>query len=320
MGARGGAAPGYQRGLSGDHRNAPCLSGLRRHDHGALGWRRGPAQRDRLDPHTPDLLAHRLLDRRSASGCQGNAGAGARPEHATARSGRAANGASSALARAIGNVTTRPLYWAGKLYFNTGEGSMVCSAQFIAPGILATASHCVQDDKSGRWYSQFLYRHQNNMGKGRDFSTECLATYKGWVSTERSHWTWDFAMVKLRGGDDLGHFGWQYHWWGTYDEVPKIGYPVAISNGQVMQVDFGKLTKAWDPRVIGLKHDNPSSAEGSSGGAWIGRYETNGSDTQSNFVISLTSHHLGQDRSISYGPYWDENFSELLKYAQRGCK
>src|SRR5262245_31301551 len=63
------------------------------------------------------------------------------PKTGAQRTGRAANGASTALARAIGNVTTRPLYWAGKLYFNTGEGSMVCSAQFIAPGILATASH-----------------------------------------------------------------------------------------------------------------------------------------------------------------------------------
>src|SRR5262252_10475162 len=128
----------------------------------------------------------------------------AEPKAGTPHTGRAANGASSALARAIGNVTTRPLYWAGKLYFNTGEGSMVCSAQFIAPGILATASHCVQDDKTGRWFSQFLYRHQNYMTKGRDFSTECVAAFKGWVSPQRSHWTWDCAMIKLRGREDLG--------------------------------------------------------------------------------------------------------------------
>ena len=80
-------------------------------------------------------------------------------------------GISTALARAVGDVTTRPLYWAGKLYFNTSEGPMVCSAQFVAPGILATASHCIQDNNTGRWYSQFLYRHQNDPSKGRNFST-----------------------------------------------------------------------------------------------------------------------------------------------------
>jgi hypothetical protein len=102
--------------------------------------------------------------------------------------------------------------------------------------------------------------------------------------------------------------------------VPKIGYPVAISNGEVIQVEFGKLMKGWDPKIVGLNHGNPSNAEGSSGGAWVGRYETGGSNTQSNFVISVTSHHLGDNRSISFGPYWDENFGELLKYTQRGCK
>jgi len=244
----------------------------------------------------------------------------AEPKTGAPRTGRAANGVSSSLARAAGNVAQRPLYWAGKLYFNTADGSMVCSAQFIAPGILATASHCIQDDKTGRWFTQFLYRHQNYMGKGRNFSTECVAAYKGWVSPDKSRWIWDFAMIKLRGGDDLGHFGWQFNWWGNYDEVPKIGYPAAISGGQVIQVDFGKLTKGWDPKIIGLNHGNAKNAEGSSGGAWVGRYETSGSNTQSNFVISVTSHHLGEDRSISYGPYWDENFGELLKYTQRGCK
>jgi len=244
----------------------------------------------------------------------------AEPKTGAPRAGRAANGVSSSLARAAGSVTQRPLYWAGKLYFNTADGSMVCSAQFVAPGILATASHCIQDDKTGRWFSQFLYRHQNHMGKGRNFSTECVAAYKGWVSPDKARWVWDFAMIKLRGGDDLGHFGWQYNWWGNYDQVPKIGYPSAINGGQVIQVDFGKLTRGWDPKIVGLNHGNPKNAEGSSGGAWVGRYETSGSNIQANFVLSVTSHHMGEDRSISYGPYWDENFGELLKYTQRGCK
>jgi hypothetical protein len=78
--------------------------------------------------------------------------------------------------------------------------------------------------------------------------------------------------------------------------------------------------KGWDPKVVGLNHGNPNNAEGSSGGAWVGRYETGGSNTQSNFIISVTSHHLGDNRNVSYGPYWDENFGELLKYTQRGCK
>lgn len=244
----------------------------------------------------------------------------AEPKAGPPRAGRSATGMASSLARAAGNVTHRPLYWAGKLYFNTAEGSMVCSAQFIAPGVLATAAHCIQDDKTGRWFTQFLYRHQNHLGRGRDFSTECVAAYRGWVSSDPSRWIWDFAMIKVRGSTDVGHFGWQYNWWGNYDQVPKIGYPGAISSGQVIQVDFGKLIRGWDPKIVGLDHGNPRNAEGSSGGAWVGRYETSGSNTQSNFVISVTSHHLGDNRGTSFGPYWDNSFMELLKYTQRGCR
>lgn len=191
----------------------------------------------------------------------------AEPKAGPTRSGRAENGISSSLARSAGNVTTRPLYWAGKLYFNTSAGSMVCSAQFVAPGILVTAAHCVQDDKTGAWFTRFLYRHQNHMGKGRNFTTECVAAYKGWVTSDKSRWTWDYAMIKLRGGTDVGHFGWQYNWWGRDDRVPKIGYPAAISDGQVIQVDFGNLISGWDPKIVGLRHGNPRNAEGSSGGA-----------------------------------------------------
>jgi len=225
------------------------------------------------------------------------------------------------LARASGNVYSRPLYFGGRLAFNTPQGEMTCSAQFVAPGILATAAHCVRDENSGQWYTQFLYQHQFNRNKAQNFSTECVAAYNGWVSADDSRWTWDFAMIRLRGGTDRGHFGWQYGWWGDYDRVPKIGYPAGIEDAQVMQVEFGQLAQGWGPKIVALNHGNARNAEGSSGGAWVGKYETveNG-NTESNYIISVTSHHVNDDRSVSYGPYWDNNFVELITHAQTGCK
>lgn len=29
---------------------------------------------------------------------------------------------------------------------------------------------------------------------------------------------------------------------------------------------------------------------------------------------------MGEDRSISFGPYWDESLVNLMKYTQRGCR
>jgi len=225
------------------------------------------------------------------------------------------------VARASGNVYSKPLYFAGRLDFNTPQGEMTCSAQFVAPGILATAAHCVRDGSTGKWYTQFLYQHQLNRNKAQNFSTECVAAYDGWVSPDDSKWPWDYALIKLRGGTDHGHFGWQYGWWGHYNRAPKIGYPGDIENAQVIQVEFGQLAKGWYPKIVALNHGNPRNAEGSSGGAWVGKYETaeNGS-SQSNYIISVTSHYVDDDPRVSYGPYWDDNFEELITYAQNGCE
>jgi hypothetical protein len=230
-------------------------------------------------------------------------------------------GKASGVARTSGNVTTRPLYWAGKFYFSKSGSGRVCSAQFISPGVLITAAHCVRDDSSGEWYTNFLYKHQYNRGRSaRDYSVECYAAYNGWVSRENTKWQWDYAMLKTRGGEDQGHFGTQTNWFGSFQNAPKIGYPGAIENGQVIQVDFGNLFKGRAPRVVGLAHGNQRNAEGSSGGAWVGNFDTSGNNQRSNFVISVTSHHVGEDRGTSYGPYWDQRMEQLLNHVKRGCK
>jgi hypothetical protein len=219
-----------------------------------------------------------------------------------------------------GNVATRPLYWAGKLFFAKSDGSGYCSAQFIAPGILGLAAHCVRDEESGAWYTNFLYVHGYDRGKGRKLSTECAAAYDGWLAKDDTKWVWDYAMIKVRGGDNLGHFGTQWGWWGQYNTVPKIGYPQDIERGQVIQVEFGKLIEGRMPGIVGLVHNNPRNQEGSSGGAWIGKMETAGDSSDSNYVISVTSHYLGDDKTSSFGPYWDENFLNLMNYTSRGCQ
>jgi hypothetical protein len=35
-------------------------------------------------------------------------------------------------------------------------------------------------------------------------------------------------------------------------------------------------------------------------------------DQRSNYIISVTSHHMGNERGTSYGPYWDESFVQLM--------
>ncbi len=186
--------------------------------------------------------------------------------------------------------------------------------------LLATAAHCVQDDTTGQWFTNFLYAHQYHLGKSaRNVPTECVAAYQGWVSQDDTKWVWDYALVKLAGGADLGHFGTQWGWWGHHGSAPKIGYPQDIEHGEIIQVDFGRLVSGRLPGIVGLIHNNTRNQHGSSGGAWVGNYDP--SETpQSNYVISVTSHFVGDDRTSSFGPYFDENFANLLNFTGRGCR
>jgi hypothetical protein len=219
-----------------------------------------------------------------------------------------------------GNVGTRPLYWAGKLLYNKPNGPSYCSAQLIAPGILATAAHCVQDDKTGAWFTNFLYAHQYHLGKSsRNVPTQCVAAYTGWVAPDETKWVWDYALIKLAGGADLGSFGFQWGWWGHYNGAPKIGYPQDIEHGEIIQVDFGRIVGGRMPGIVGLIHNNTRNQHGSSGGAWVGQFDSS-ENPQANFIISVTSHFVGDDRTSSFGPYFDQNFVNLLNYTARGCR
>ncbi len=224
------------------------------------------------------------------------------------------------IGRMAGNIYSRPLYWAGRLAGEKSGHSYTCSAQLVAPGIIATAAHCVRDEWTGTFFSNVLYQHQYLAGvSARDLGAECMATYNNWVSSAFSKRRWDYATVRLSGGKDLGHFGWQYNWWGVHGRAPKIGYPVGIDGAEMIQVDYGNLIDpGWDG-IVGLRHNNPRNQEGSSGGAWVGRYDTSDSP-QGNWVISVTSFRAENDLSTSYGPYWDDNFVRLINTAQTGCR
>ena len=39
-----------------------------------------------------------------------------------------------------------------------------------------------------------------------------------------------------------------------------------------------------------------------------------------NHIISVSSHTRGNDESVLYGPYFDDNFHSLFDYVSRGCR
>jgi hypothetical protein len=216
-----------------------------------------------------------------------------------------------------------PLRWAGRLFFKTDEGDSTCSAQFIRPTVIVTAAHCVRD-RSGKFYTDFQFVLQYRLGSyAKKYGYICALTHKNWADTKLStsaRYRWDYAFILLKEPTISGHFGWRFGWAaGQYDKAVKIGYPSGMVGGGDIQIERGPLAYPIEsPGIIRLDHGNPRSDQGSSGGAWVAGY---GETAQSeNLIVSVTSHSRNGRMEIDYGPYFDQDFADLLQAAERGCK
>jgi hypothetical protein len=126
-------------------------------------------------------------------------------------------------------------------------------------------------------------------------------------------------MILVKGQSATGSIGYHVGWSaGDYTSAVKIGYPGDILDGEIIQFDGGGLFVS-ETGLVGVKHGNANNAGGSSGGAMVAKFDRNNS-TNMNYVISVTSHHLNSDATISYGPRIDDGFKNLMEYTTRGCR
>jgi hypothetical protein len=242
-----------------------------------------------------------------------------------ARAGRSATGSARDTgqgdARVSGDVGSVPLKWAGKLFYRQPDGGYVCSGQFITDNVVLTAAHCLRDDTTGDWFEDYSFRLQYDKGRATvAYGYDCAMTKHGWVVADGTRWNYDYGLIRVLGRSRTGHFGWHANWpTDAYPRVPKIGYPADILNGQVIQMDTGPLTPVdGEEELVALKHGNPRNAGGSSGGAWVGNFSRS-ANGPGNRVISVTSHHRGDDTTVSYGVRLGTGFMELLESISRGC-
>src|SRR5215813_14714892 len=198
-------------------------------------------------------------------------------------------------ARAAREVTMRPHWWTGRVLFVASDGTiMSCAADLVAPGLVLTAAHCLRDNNTGQWVSKLIFVFDYQRDSGRRIPSECLATYKGWISQEPSRWAWDYGFVKIRGGTTIGHFGWESGWWGKHETATLVSGRPAVP--ERAPDSTGTLVKGWNEKIVGLSlKPDAVAAAGSSGGGWIGRFEEAGNNPQANFVLSVTSHQVGDN-------------------------
>jgi hypothetical protein len=238
-----------------------------------------------------------------------------------------------------GNPAVAPLKWVGLLVFETTDGkTSSCTAQFISPRVILTAAHCVQDNTTGKWYDQnkmyFLLQYQNRAFSA-SYRPVCLANNRGWsppkkqgeTQEERARALWnayqyDYAMLLLDKESLTGSFKWTSDWYPRYQRAVKIGYPGAISSGQIVQRDPGSLGSRTDmSNVVMLQHDNPNMTQGTSGGAWVANFNTV-EGPENNVIVGLTSFGFPTRwPGTTFGPYFmKDRLGGLLEFVSNGCK
>jgi len=185
------------------------------------------------------------------------------------------------------NTTTQyyPFRAAGKLFFNIGSSTFVCSASLIKPGIVVTAGHCVANFGHSQFYSNwsFVPAYANGSAPYGAWSV-----YQAWIKTSYYNGTMgcyqtgvvctgDIGILILNSqsgsypGSATGWFGYGWDGWGFNGSsqalITQLGYPVALDGGQLMERTDSQgfvYTTFSDNTIIGSLQTG-----GSSGGPWV---------------------------------------------------
>jgi V8-like Glu-specific endopeptidase len=146
-----------------------------------------------------------------------------------------------------------PFRATGKLYFNIGTSTYVCSASLLKRGIIVTAAHCVAEFGKNKFYTNWKYHPARYDGVS---PYGVWSTNARWVMTSYFNGTDtcstpgivcknDIAVLRVapQAGAYPGNAtGWYGYGWNGYGFTPanlalfnQLGYPVALDSGLRMQ-------------------------------------------------------------------------------------
>jgi V8-like Glu-specific endopeptidase len=172
----------------------------------------------------------------------------------------------------------------GKLFFNIGSSTYVCSASLIKPGVVVTAGHCVANFGQRQFYSNWVFvpAYRNGVapfGVWHAASATVTTAYyngtdacavRGVVCQD------DVAVLTLQAqggayaGNSTGWYGYAWNGYGFNGSaqalINQLGYPVALDGGLMMQRNDSQgytATSFSNNTIIGSLMTG-----GSSGGPW----------------------------------------------------
>lgn len=184
-------------------------------------------------------------------------------------------------------ATFQPYAATGKLYFNIGSGTYVCSASLIKPGILVTAAHCVSNYGQSQFYKNWVWYPGYNNGQAPYgyYTGKNVRVMTAYYNGSDGCYQYgvicpdDVALIELYTpnglpGSAVGWYGYGWNGWGLNGSnqtlINQLGYPQALDSGVFMQRNDsqGTVNATYSNNtVIGSLMTG-----GSSGGPWLNNF------------------------------------------------
>jgi V8-like Glu-specific endopeptidase len=210
--------------------------------------------------------------------------------------------------------TSYPYRATGKLFFNIGNSTFVCSASLIKRGVVVTAAHCVANFGQNQVYSnwQFVPGYRNGsapFGVWTVLGALLLTSYLNGTDscTVAGIVCLDDVAVLVLNTSATGAYpgtatGWYGYGWDGFGftgnwlaQITQIGYPGCLDNGAFMEVNnsYGYISSSLSYNII----IGSLMCGGSSGGPWLVNFgirpgltgTTQGSFANPNVVVGVTS-------------------------------
>ncbi len=222
---------------------------------------------------------------------------------------------STAKADEGGPTNTRYPYRAsGKLFFNIGTSTYVCSASMIKRGVIVTAAHCVANYGASQFYSGWVFvpGYRNGVAPYATWTGAGATIMTSYYNGTDGCYVYgvvcpnDVALITLVAqtspvypGTSTGWYGYGWDGWGftssLLTQITQTGYPVALNGGLFMMRNdsYGYTSSTFSNNtVIGSLMTG-----GSSGGPWLNNFgpkptisgTTFGSFSNPNIVVGVTS-------------------------------
>ena len=198
--------------------------------------------------------------------------------------------------------------WGGKLYFTAPDGDYFCEAQFVSKNVVMTAAQCLQDEKSGDYYTNIRFVQDLPGGKKKTFESDCAATFTGWSKPGADKWTYDMGMVLLTEELQVGWMGFVWN----YDKIGPFGY---VNKADRVVPASGKL--AGQKGIVQMTPKG-GAKDMLGGAAWMTALKDDKGQLRTAF--SLLSFTNPKQPGSFFGPYFDDKIKTLFDYAQNGCQ